>query len=74
MILHMNMMFLASSMPKDKLEDAVFGMWHWRVGGHIHRKFQSLLSWKGGQENQNSTATGTVLLSTLVTLSALASQ
>ncbi len=38
-----NVMFLAYSMSKDGLEGTVFGMEHWRVGGHIHRKFSATL-------------------------------
>ncbi len=36
MLLCTNEVFLACSMSKDGSEGAVFGMWHWRVGGHIH--------------------------------------
>ncbi len=38
--------FLARSMSKDGLEDAIFGMEQWRVSGDTPRKFQPLLSWK----------------------------
>ncbi len=65
---------MACSMSKDRSEGAVFGMWHWRVGGHIRRKFQPLSSWKSGQKHQNSATTSTVLSSTYVTLTVVASQ
>ncbi len=64
MLLCTNMMFLACSMTKDGPEGAIFGMEHWKVGGHIHKKFQPLSWRKSGQKHQNSAVTGTVLLST----------
>ncbi len=70
----MNMMFLACSMSKDGSEGAIFDMWHWRVGGDIHRKLQQIASWKSDEKHQNSAAIGTALLSTYHTLSALVSQ
>ncbi len=36
MLLCMNEVFWACSVSKDGSEGAVFGMWHWRVDGHIH--------------------------------------
>ncbi len=45
-------MFLAYSMSKDRSEGAVFGMWHWRVGDSVHRKFKPLGSWKSGQKHK----------------------
>ena len=44
MLLRTNMTFLACSVSEDGPEGAIFGMWHWRVGGHTPRKSQSLSS------------------------------
>ncbi len=31
-----NQVFLACSVSGDGPEGAIFGMWHWKVGGHVH--------------------------------------
>ncbi len=69
MLLCTNEVSLACSMSKDGPAGAIFGMEHWRVGGHIHRKFQPISSGKSGQKQENSAATATVLLLIHVTLS-----
>ena len=73
MLLCPNEVFLACSMSKGESEGAISGMWHWRVGSDIHRESQQILSRKSGQNHEKSVATGTVHLSTDVTLSVLVS-
>ncbi len=73
MLLCTNEVFLACSMSKDGSEGAISGMWHWRVGGDIRRKFQQISSRKNGQKHEKSAATDTVFLSTHLTLSVLVS-
>ncbi len=46
MPLCMKVIFLACSMSKDGLEDAIFGMEQWRECGDTARKFQPLPSRK----------------------------
>ncbi len=73
MLMCMNKVFLACGVSKERSEGAVFSMWHWRVGGDIHRKFQPLSSWRSGQKFKKMAETNAVLLSTYVILGALAS-
>ncbi len=40
-----NEVVFACGMSNDESDGSVFGMWHWRVGGNIHRKFQPLSLW-----------------------------
>ncbi len=44
MLLCLNEVTLACTVSKDGSEGVTSGMWHWRVGDHIYRKFQPLSS------------------------------